>query len=253
MDLAAPRFMSRQARAVKLSQRLNTRLRASAAAASSGIVTSGLVIHLDAGDAASYPGSGTAWTDLSGNGNNGTFTATPSIAGGIITLNGTYQVTTTNLINNPTAFSLEIWFRTNSASGRKLIGLENSQTGAASVWDRMLYVNTSGQLIWGVFAGSQNTTNLGAVNDNAWRQVITTYDNGTTLHLFNATQVASNSATASNFNGWWRIFGNTIAGWPNSNDGGFIGDGSIVRIYNRALSASEITQNFNANKARFGL
>jgi hypothetical protein len=134
-----------------------------------------------------------------------------------------------------------------------LIGLEGAQTGAASVWDRMLYVNTSGKLIWGVFAGSQNVTNLGVVNDNTWRQVITTYDNGTTLHFFNGTQIASNNATNFNFNGWWRIFGNTIAGWPNSTDGGFIGDGSIVRIYNRALSAPEVLQNFNANRARFGL
>jgi len=42
------------------------------------IVTDGLVLHLDAGDSASYPGSGTTWTDLSGNGNNGTLFGTPS-------------------------------------------------------------------------------------------------------------------------------------------------------------------------------
>ena len=42
------------------------------------IVENGLVLHLDAADTNSYPGSGTLWTDLSGNGNNGTLTNGPA-------------------------------------------------------------------------------------------------------------------------------------------------------------------------------
>jgi len=58
------------------------------------IVTSGLVLQLDAANTKSYPGSGTTWTDLSGNGNNGTLTNSPTFSsanGGIFTFNGTNQ------------------------------------------------------------------------------------------------------------------------------------------------------------------
>lgn len=219
-----------------------------------GPVTSGLVLHLDSDNPASYPGSGTAWNDLSGTGNHGTFTATPSVSGGVINLNGSYHVTTTNQFTNPQAFSLEVWFRTNSALGRKLIGFENFQTGTPTQYDRHYYVDTSGNLIFGVFLGGQNIFNYGPVNDNSWRAAVVTYDGGSNTHYINGAPVGTRTALAFNFSGWWRVFGFRTGGWPGGTTvGGFVGDGAIVRVYNRALTAAEVLQNYDANRSRFGL
>ena len=222
--------------------------------AATDIVTSGLVMHLDARNVASYQGSGTTWTDLSGAGNHGTFTATPSVSNGVVSLSGSYHVTTTNQFANPQSFSVEVWFRTNSASGRKLIGLENAQTGSVVVWDRHYYIDTSGNLRFAVFSGDQNTVNYGFVADNSWRCAAVSYNAGIANHYLNAALLETRTATAASYSGWWRVFGFSNAGYAGGGaDGGFIGEGAIVRIYNRPMAAAEWEQNFNTNRAWFGI
>ena len=64
------------------------------------IVTDGLILHLDAGNKNSYPGSGTTWTDLSGNGYNATLNNSVGFttsSGGMLTLNGSNQTATVNV------------------------------------------------------------------------------------------------------------------------------------------------------------
>ena len=78
------------------------------------IVTSGLVLCLDAANRKSYPGTGTAWTDLSGRGNNGTLTNMDgtnfnSANGGSLTFDGSNEFVNCGTINLQQNFSLEIW------------------------------------------------------------------------------------------------------------------------------------------------
>jgi hypothetical protein len=222
---------------------------------------SGLVLALDAGNTKSYPGSGTAWTDLSGRGNTGTLTNGPtysSVNGGFFTFNGTNnEVTTTTQFTNPQTFSIGVWFKTSTASGKKIIGFENAQTGTASVnFDRMIYMGTDGKLYFGIFDSTfRLATSSSTYTDNNWHYVMGTYGGeGTTMRLYvDGVSVATATATPVSFTGYWRIGGYKLAGWTNASDGYFTGSISNFVVYNKALSATEVRQNFNALRGRFGI
>ena len=219
------------------------------------IVTSGLVLNLDASNASSYPGSGTSWFDLSGNSNTGTLTNGPtfnSANGGSIVFDGTDdEVTTTTQFTNPQTFSIGAWFKTSTASGKKIIAFESNQTGTASTnYDRQFWIGTDGKLYFGIAVSSLT------YNDNNWHYVVATYGGeGTTMRLYvDGSSVATASATnAFTYNGWWRIGGYKTTGWTNGSDGYFTGSIGVSHVYNRGITAVEIQQNYNATKTRFGL
>jgi hypothetical protein len=227
------------------------------------IVTNGLVLALDAADRNSYPGSGTTWSDVSGNNNNGTLTNGPtynSANGGSIVFDGVNDyVGATNINLKPiSGITQECWLKV-AAQVQVFIGL---QYGISS--------NNSYALWWG--EGGTNTWN-GGVNiggtfyylnasttwpTNSWVHFVHTYDGATQKLYYNTNLIASENRTgniaydASNtvttigcdFNG--SGYNTGIAAPTN-------GSISIAKIYNRALSTQEIFQNYNAQKSRFGL
>jgi len=226
---------------------------------SPSIVTNGLVMYVDAANVKSYPGSGTAWSDLSGNGNNGTLVNTPgfdSTYSGSFTFNGTNnEVTTTTQFTNPQTFSIGAWFKTSTAGGKKIIGFESNQTGTGSAsFDRAIYINTDGTLYFYLYApigGSKTATSPLTYADNNWHYVLATYGGeADTMRLYvDGVSVATQSAvSAQNYNGWWRI-----AGYRGGGDGYFTGNISNAHVYNRGISAAEVSQNFNALRGRFGI
>jgi hypothetical protein len=222
-------------------------------ASNCNIITNGLVLYLDAGNPASYSGSGTVLTDLSGNGNHGSLTGPTNITNGAINFDGTTNLTTTNLISNPQSFTIGVWFRTSAALGRKLIGLESSQIGGSGSYDRHFYVDTGGQLRWGVWSPGASTFLYGNVTNNQWRYAVVSFNNGATLHSMNGLVVGNVTAVSQPFDGYWRIGGQSLNFWPAASSGFFVGSVASVEIYNRPLTISEIQQNYNANRARFGL
>lgn len=257
--------MSRQARAVKLSQRLNTRLRASAAAVSSGIVTNGLVMHLDAGNAASYAGSGATWTDLSGSGNNATLVNSPtfnSSDGGSLVFNGSNQYATTAFSFGGRPFSIETWVRFTNQNGYQTVtGQDTPQsTNFGRFYHQKTDTSGGGGRPLNAFGFSLvNTANAevycydtSSIVLNIWYQyTISLSASQLILHRNgSAVTTVNNSDTLASGTG------NTIiaAGYFSNNIVDYL-DGRIAisRFYNVALSAAEIQQNFNANRARFGL
>jgi hypothetical protein len=222
----------------------------------------GLVLCLDAGNTKSYPGSGTAWTDLSGNSNTGTLVNSPTYSsgnGGFFTFNGTNnEVTTTTQFTNPQTFSISAWFKTSSASGRKIIGFETNQTGTAtSGYDRHIYIGSDGKLYFGLYDGLVKTAiSPLTYADNNWHYVVGTYGSeGTTIRLYvdGASVATATASFAENLNGYWRIAGYNLANWTNASNGYFTGNIAQASIYNRGLTAAEVSQNFNALRGRFGL
>lgn len=215
-----------------------------AAAAPSGIVTSGLVMHLDAGNAASYPSSGTAWTDLSGNGNNGTLTNGPTYNpadGGQIVFDGVNDFVG---VGNPaglqlSVLTLEIWFRaTNSNSGyRGLLAKELA-------WG--LYLSSN---ILGSYDTPSSTFNSTGINagDNTWRQAVLTIAAG------GAASIYVNGSVISTHFGSVGSQANPVTVGSAFGIQFMSGAIAITRIYNRALFAHEVLQNFNTNRGRFGL
>ena len=225
------------------------------------ISTTNLFLHLDAGYEPSYSGSGTIWSDLSGTNNTGNLVNTPTYTAGVagnfeFNSASSQQVTTTNSITNPTAYTLFVLFKTSTASGRKLIGFEDSQTGSAGNYDRHLYVDTSGNVRFGIFTGTTVTLISSiTVTDDTWRLVAATYGGeGTTGRLYiNGVSDVSRTFTnaGQSMTGWWRIAGNRLSGWTGGSDGTFTGNIAAVGTYSRALSNTEILDLYNAYKSYY--
>jgi hypothetical protein len=230
------------------------------------IVTNGLVLALDAGDRNSYPGSGTTWTDLSENRNNGTLTNGPTFSstnGGSIVFDGVDDIVNTSLdlgTNPIPSHTISVWFKTNSASGKKIIGIENVQSGqGTSLFDRHLYVGTDSKLYYAVYDVSSHFISSSAnVTNNVWKNATAICTGANSISLY-VDGILNGSTTGNSYSGYSNSY-IRIGGYrleapthPNSLPGYFTGNISVIQIYNRALSASEILQNYNAQKSRFNL
>ena len=215
-------------------------------------VTAGLVLNLDAGNAASYPGSGTTWTDLSGNGRNGTLTGGPTYSsadGGSIVFDGTNDFVQCSGSLTATAATFVIWMRRN---------------GTQDDYDGIIYsrsANATGLSFFG-------TTNKISYT---WNNAVDTYtwDSGLTIPDLTwcmiAVSVTSTAATAylcqsggitsatNTVNHTSTVLDDVKLAQDDLGGRFFNGRISVAMIYDRALSAGEITQNFNALRSRYGL
>ena len=218
----------------------------------SELVTDGLVLNLDAGDPRSYPGSGTTWTDLSGNGNNGTLVnATYSNAnGGNIVFNGTNSKVTfpsTNIPINGVA-TISLWFK--STSGTVYQNMFDTPDNSSGVWITL----NGGSVQPGLIAAGWSTLSnylTASYSANTWYNLVLVGDNnvGASLYL-NGTLVASNtiknvpSIIDLNTSRLGNVDGDRASEW-------FSGNISNFSVYNRALSAAEVAQNYDALKVRY--
>ena len=216
------------------------------------IVSSGLVLHLDAGNAASYPGYGSIWTDLSNNGNNGTLTNAPTYSsdnGGELIFNGTNQ-----FVNCGNAASLQITTGTIGA----WIKANNTNSGFNGIvvkqfaWSLFVYDNVLVAYDWG--NGAVRTTGV-TVGNNTWTNVamsftetIGTPSNNITIYV-NGSSVLTSTVRHTNQTVSLAIGDGAV---PTSSQN-FGGSMSQVTVYNRALSATEVATNYNAIKTRYGL
>ena len=215
------------------------------------IVTSGLVLNVDAGFTPSYPTINTTWYDVSSGGNNGTLTngATFNSAdGGSIVFDGVDDevVLPINSIFNTPSVTFEVWANLQEINDRHILYVNWTGNALEVNSDRSVvmfnYSNTAGQV------GSQTTS--GAINWNVWTHFVGTYDDSSqTLRTYiNGVLLATRTSTPSTV---YSVYVHKISG---TNFGGEVkGKISITRHYNRALSASEILQNYNVQKSRFGL
>jgi hypothetical protein len=222
------------------------------------IVTDGLVLYLDAANSRSYPGTGTAWNDLSRSGNNGTLANGPTFSpanGGSIVFDG---VNDEGLINNNSTLN----FDTGSFS---VCIVASRSVGSSSVLRALAKGagnDTAGQA--GYFIGASSTLWIFSVNPSGTRRTISspmtynqpTYicgvwgDGGLQKLYINGELKSSSTLTSGSTTG----ASNLSIGFRESNSD-LYWQGTIAQtsIYNRALSATEILQNYNATKTRFGL
>ena len=223
------------------------------------IVTNGLVLNLDASRTSSYPNSGTTWTDISGNGNNGTLTNGPvfgTASGGQITFDGVNDyvemgtITSLNLIN----ISISVWVKPTTITDYIPVIGRYHNTTTYNGWE-LYYFKSTNKFYFGGRESSSSYLQVMSNNTysiNNWYN-ITGVKSGNVWSLY-VNGVLDNSLTLGS---------GTIAFGTNSIQiGGLITSGASYYgksdisqsiIYNRALSQSEITQNFNATKSRFGL
>lgn len=217
----------------------------------SPIVTSGLVLRLDAGNTASYPGSGTTWTDLSGNGYVGTLyngVGFNSANGGGLVFDGTddyIELNTNNIITGANPFTFECFYTITAVnSGGEIFGNYGSGYTTNYLWISGEYgIYIQGSVYFPGFPLQAGTYHMAATRNSS----------GSVILYKNGVQVNSGTLTGS-----IPVGPNFRIGADTNSAGGVGGErlnGKIYTqlVYNRALSAEEITQNFNAFRGRFGL
>ena len=216
------------------------------------IVTSGLVLCLDAANKLSYPGTGTSWYDLSGNANTGTLTNGPTFSGGnggCIVFDGVDDYI--NILNNSSFnvtdnISVEMWVRIETTQSNNLGFLIKYANGylfyIAGVNNTFAFDSRNGD---GTYYRTTGTTNI---KDGVWKYLVG-QKSGLSYKVY-VNGVLEGSTTANSVG--------SIAGNVNlklgTDDGTYLnGRIGTFKIYNRALSATEVLQNYNATKSRFGL
>jgi hypothetical protein len=235
------------------------------------IVTDGLVFAVDAANYQSYPGSGTTWTDLAGS-NNGTLTNGPTFDsgnGGSIVFDDTDDIVVHGSSNNLTGDNLQTctlsaWFKTTTTSVGYITSIKRQSTNSTLC---TLHVNaTSAGSTNSGYAGfmtrnNANNSHTSVVdnnsgdgwNDGEWHHLLGVV-NGTTRTLYiDGEQKDTDTEGMQNVTGNTAPF--TIGGFATSGftDQFFGGNIANVSFYRRALSSTEVLQNYNALKSRFGL
>lgn len=235
------------------------------------IVSSGLVLNLDAGNPQSYSGSGTNWIDISGNGNNGTLVNGPTYSnanGGSIVFGGTNDYVTSGALSGSfVSFTVIIWFYPTSVTNyQNPIDCNYSYNGSTGNIGPRLEMNNSGTLAW-------NYSNDTAINQNFYTHLVVSSGlSANTWYCAAITYDGNTNSSITYYNGNNTELSRTTVGTPPT---GFVGTMNNItlgkgfhlggaeriysgrvsntQIYNRALTASEISQNFNALRGRFGL
>jgi hypothetical protein len=220
--------------------------------ATKGIVQSGLVLNLDAGVSSSYPGSGTTWTDLSGNGITGTLTNGPTYSsadGGSIVFDGTNDVvnSTTSIINRADGQEITVscWIKPSRTSGQYSVFCTNRSNDNA-IYNWIFYQHATDGAI--AFHGDDLNKSSYVPTTNVWINVTNTVTASGVSTLY-VNGVSTYTVTGYTYgNGTPSRLG--IGADPEGQEA-FQGNISQVSIYNRALSATEIQQNYLATKSRY--
>jgi hypothetical protein len=215
------------------------------------IVTDGLVLYLDAANSKSYVSGSTTWNDISRTGANGTLINGPtfnSSNGGSIVFDGVDDIVTTTYVSTNT-YTFSAWFKTNVVSSgyRNIISIPSGNYVLI-----LLDASTSNLGFW-TPDSSANGSNLSTptISTNTWYNVVfvregNSITGGYKAYLNGILYGNANTVT------WSTTAGLSVGGRADAPQP-LNGNISQVLIYNRALSSNEITQNFNAQKGRYGL
>jgi len=214
------------------------------------IVINGLVLHLDAANTKSYPGSGITWLDLSGNNNNGYLSNGPTFSsanGGSIVFDGTNDYiymggSSIQLSNN---FTLSVWHKPNVINTLNAYIIDQGNIGQ----------NPTNSLQWHNYGLTLTAINISSVSANGtintanWNNMVCSFTSGTVKFYINGILDSTITATFTSFtpNGDLKI---ARQGHKNRF---FSGNIANVYIYYKVLSDSEVLQNYNSQKSRFGL
>ena len=215
---------------------------------------SGLVLHLDAGNIASYSGTGTTWNDLSGNGSDVILNGTSysSANGGSIVFNGTtsYADFTAN-IGSTNVVTVEMWVKTNSLTSPTGMyfgfGLYDAWTSGGNIG-----YNTSAGDQYGI--PSSQVDYLGILG--GWRHLVfvmyATSKTNNKIYVNGESQTLSQLAgTFGSVNSNFNSGAGRISSWRNDLNWRLNMNVANFKVYKRELTQQEITNNFNANKSRF--
>jgi hypothetical protein len=226
------------------------------------VATASLSLYYDPSDTASYLGTGTTLTSLVGSGLNGTMTAL-TYTSPYLRYNGTTSqvLVADNAALEPGSgdFTVEVWLRYSVIAGKpsRTYLSKTDIGGGAEDWSYGLRTNTSTNATYFEVGNGSSSINspTTSVTTGVWYQIVGVWTNiaansialykngvlaGSSSHSFASIKNSTNPLYLGNYNG-------------NEFDQQFEGDMGIVRIYGKALSAAEVLNNYDANKALYGL
>ena len=209
------------------------------------IVEDGLVFAVDAANKKSYPGSGTTWKDLSGNGNDGTLTNGPTFDsgnGGSIVFDGSDDRVDFSSITLENEWTICYWFYHDGSGDNMTLGQRNTSN------NRFYHRDITGYKLR-VHNNANTYTDMSIGDDKRNTWAFLTYG-------------LSNTLQYGWVNGEQKVYG-PYGGDPTfifdcigfAYSSGFIWSGKLnpCFIYNKTLTSTEVLQNYNALKSRFGL
>ena len=218
------------------------------------MVTSGLVLCVDAANIKSYPGSGTTCSDLSGNGNIGTLVNGVGYSSGSFVYDGvddSITVPNSSSVAVTGDMSILAWVKvTNFSTYRSIVG-KTASSSVPAPYDFYLQSGSGVPVLYrgnGTVNASQAAT--AAPSTGIWQHLAVTMTGTSVAHYLNGSANGSgtisttigNDATQSLYIGY-RVDGVTK----------MLGNYGLLQIYNFGLTAAQITQNFNALRGRYGL
>ena len=218
----------------------------------SSVVTTGLKVYLDALNPASYPGSGTTWYDLSGNGNDvsmqnsGSITWSPGPTGYFSTVgNGWFNRTSaSNVPTGNSPYTLSAWVQLGSSwNGNGFMSIGPFGNGNEANAFRAGSTNQLLNYWW----GNDLSVNISVSPTNGWFNAVAKYDGTTRSIWVNGVLAGSDAPVGHN------VTSSDIQISKTAGNEYLQGNIAQALIYNVALSGSEILANFNASKSRFGL
>nr|WP_284291080.1 LamG domain-containing protein [Angustibacter aerolatus] len=148
----------------------------------------------------------------------------------------------------PSTFTAEAWIKTTTTSGGKIIGFGGNQTGNSGNYDRHVYMQNDGKIVFGTYPGFTATiTSAAAYNDGQWHHVVASLSSGGESLYVDGRRVARNAGVTSgqDYAGYWRVGGDNIGGWPGQ-PASFAFQGQIddVAIYPTALSLEQVRSHY---------
>jgi len=227
------------------------------------LVSAGLVLNLDAGNSSSYIGSGNNWNDLSGNNNNGTLTNGPTFNfanGGSIVFDGIDDVISFGNILNMglNSWTMYCWVKFDGGTGT--FGIMGKTSYRSNMGRYSIYVDNNN--INAFFQPSTNSliaTPIAPYLDNKFHYIVLSINRTSIMYLYVdgisvGTPIDVSGTSSINLINSDNFYIGSYA----SSDGQsplyfFKGNVGQASIYNRALAGSEVTNNFNVLKTRFGL
>lgn len=222
------------------------------------IVEDGLLLYLDAANENSYPGTGTTWTDLSGNGNNGTLTNGPTYSsnnGGAIAFDAVNDYVNLGDKFSINQATIDFWVKLNvtiSSSTPFNYRPFGKSDGFEGRWNYSISLGPVGVFTFdlGTATGpllSNQSTWLSGI----WYNIVLSWNTSINTSNIYVQSILDNTSTATSITGQ---VGNFSLGASRGGTLGFMnGSISTFKIYNKYLSASEIKQNFNATRSRYGV
>lgn len=214
-----------------------------------GIVTNGLVLHLDAANRKSYTSGSTTWTDLSSNANTGTLTNGPTFNSdnqGSIVFDGSNDYIALSKVTSfgsATPHTYSAWIRVTNFGGPYRWIIDN---GSSNQGSSLVLTNTKLTYFFG--GGTSLVSSNSDLVANTWYNVTVVYSSLASSFYINGT--FDSTKAAGSFNA--ATISGSVGIWLTANSP-FSGRIAIAKIYNRALSPQEVAQNYNALKTRFGL